>query len=82
MLPNIAPDCLGWYVADMNEEPVIGYTVKETAANLRVHEETVRRWVRGGLPALNVGSEVRPDYRIEPAVLREWLANRKSRPAG
>jgi excisionase family DNA binding protein len=60
----------------MNDEPLVGYTVKETAANLRVHEETVRRWIRAGLPALNVGTRMRPDYRIKPAVLEAWLADR------
>lgn len=52
---------------------MVAYTVKETAANLRVHEETVRRWIRAGMPVLNVGSAARPSYRIEPDVVRDWL---------
>ena len=69
-------------MAHMKEGPLVGYTVKETADNLRVNPETVRRWIRAGLPAFNVGSEIRPDYRIEPDVLREWLKTHKPGPGG
>lgn len=53
------------------------WTVAQLAAYLQVHEETVRRWIRGGMPALNVGSRQRPDYRIEPNVARCWIARRQ-----
>src|SRR4051812_20646990 len=53
------------YHAEMGEKPVVGYTVKQTAQSLNVNPVTVRRWIRAGLPAFNVGSTARPDYRIE-----------------
>jgi Helix-turn-helix domain len=61
----------------MGEKPVVGYTVKQTAESLNVNPVTVRRWIRAGLPAFNVGSIARPDYRIEPDVLRAWLTANK-----
>lgn len=53
-------------------------TVKEVAEDLRVHPRTVLRWIKDGLPAINVGSAQRPDWRIEPAALREWLGRRQA----
>lgn len=64
----------------MSDQPLVGITVKETAENLRVHPRTVLRWIRDGLPAFNVGSAQRPDWRIEPDVLRDWL-ERRTRPS-
>lgn len=64
----------------MGDGPVIAFNVKTTAESLQVNPETVRRWIRAGLPALNVGTTERPDYRIEPAKLREWLESGRTTP--
>lgn len=60
----------------MNERPLVAVTVRDAAGNLSVHPRTVLRWIKDGLPAINVGSAQRPDWRIEPDVLREWLERR------
>jgi excisionase family DNA binding protein len=62
----------------MEEQRVVGLTVKEVAEDLRIHPRTVLRWIKDDLPAINVGSALRPDWRIEPTVLREWLERRQS----
>ncbi len=61
----------------MDDQRLVGLTVKEVAEDLRVHPRTVLRWIKDGLPALNIGSAQRPDWRIEPPVLREWLERRQ-----
>lgn len=52
--------------------PVVGLTVEEAAAALRVDEKTVRAAIKKeGLPARMVGK----GYRIDPEALRIWIAN-------
>ena len=51
-------------------------TVDEVAERLKVHAETVRRWVRAGaLAALDLGSRS-GGYRIKRADLDEFVARR------
>ncbi len=66
----------------MDDQRLIGLTVKEVAEDLRVHPRTVLRWIKDGLPALNIGSARRPDWRIEPAALRTFLEQRREGGAG
>jgi excisionase family DNA binding protein len=50
-------------------------TVEEVAAELRVHPETVRNWIRTGeLDALDIGRE----YRIYRADLDAFIQRRKT----
>jgi excisionase family DNA binding protein len=50
-------------------------TVEEVAAELRVHPETVRTWIRTGeLDALDIGRE----YRIYRADLDDFIQRRKT----
>ncbi len=47
-------------------------TVKEVAAKLRVHEETVRRWIRAGhLATVQLGDS--SNYRIRSSVVDEFV---------
>jgi excisionase family DNA binding protein len=49
-------------------------TVPEVAATLRLHPDTVRRWLRAGqLPALNLGG--RRGYRVRQSELDRFLAS-------
>lgn len=49
-------------------------TVPEVAATLRLHPDTVRRWLRAGqLPAVNLGG--RRGYRIRRSELDRFLAS-------
>jgi excisionase family DNA binding protein len=49
-------------------------TVPEVAATLRLHPDTVRRWLRAGqLPAVNLGG--RRGYRIRRSELDRYLAS-------
>lgn len=44
------------------------FTVREVAEHYRVSSETIRRWISlGKLPAINIGSQVLPKYRIPAA---------------
>ena len=55
------------------------YTVKEVAERLRVHVETVRRWIKAGdLTAVRLGD--RTGYRISEADLRAFTEGRKEAP--
>ena len=55
------------------EEPL---TVEEVAAELRIHPETVRAWIRTGeLDALDIGRE----YRIYRADLNDFIQRHKTR---
>ncbi len=50
-------------------------TVEDVAAELRVHADTVRTWIRTGeLDAVDVGRE----YRIYRADLDEFIKNRRT----
>jgi excisionase family DNA binding protein len=52
------------------------WRVHELADYLRVNERTVRRWIAAGMPALNIGTRERPEWRVEEAAWRAWLAAR------
>ena len=54
-------------------------TVQEVAADLQVHEETVRRWVRDGLlPVADLGRKA--GYRVKRADLDAFLDQRYGSP--
>lgn len=56
-------------------------TVRDVAESLKVHEETVRRWIRrGDLVALDLGGP-RAGYRIRPSDLNEFINDNFSRPS-
>ncbi len=64
-----------------NWPPLIGLTVAEVAASLRVNEKTVRTAIKtGNLPAKFIGK----GYRVEESALRAWVAagDGKDRNAG
>jgi excisionase family DNA binding protein len=51
-------------------------TVREVADYLKVHEETVRRWIRDGeLPVLDLGGQ-KTGYRIRRGELDTFIARR------
>lgn len=53
------------------------YTVDEVAAQLSVHPETVRNWIKTGqLIAINLGGSA--GYRISEADLADFLRKRRS----
>ena len=48
-------------------------TVRDVAETLKVHEETVRRWIRrGDLVALDLGGP-RAGYRVRPSDLEKFI---------
>ncbi len=48
-------------------------TVRDVAESLKVHEETVRRWIRrGDLVALDLGGP-RAGYRVRPSDLNAFI---------
>lgn len=51
-------------------------TLAELTDYLRVHRTTVQRWIRAGLPVINVGSVKRPDWRFVLGEVRTWLDDR------
>lgn len=53
------------------------YTLGEVAAYLRVHAQSVRRWLRAGDLA---GAKVGNGYRITGAAVTAFLAEREGRP--
>ena len=54
-------------------------TVRDVAEILRVHEETVRRWIRrGDLMALDLGGP-RAGYRIRPSELDRFINSNYNR---
>ena len=51
-------------------------TVRDVADYLKVHEETVRRWIRDGeLPVLDLGGQ-KTGYRIRRGELDGFIAKR------
>lgn len=51
-------------------------TVRGVADYLKVHEETVRRWIRNGeLPVLDLGGQ-KTGYRIRRGALDQFIAQR------
>lgn len=51
-------------------------TLKEVAAYLRIHVDTVRRWARQGtLPAVKLGKA----YRVNSGDLQSWWQDRLAR---
>lgn len=56
------------------------YTPGEIALLLRLHVKTVLGMLRAGAMGggiVNVGSEVRPDYRVPASAVNGWLAGRR-----
>lgn len=54
-------------------------TVTDIAKELRVHPETVRKWIRSGeLPATNIGPEHRPVYRVTRQDFEAFLQRRRT----
>ncbi len=54
-------------------------TVEQTAEELQVSIETVRRWIRSGeLPALELGSR-RGGYRLKPEDVDRFIEERYGR---
>ncbi len=55
-------------------------TVRDVAESLKVHEETVRRWIRrGDLVALDLGGP-RAGYRVRPSDLNAFIESNYNRP--
>jgi hypothetical protein len=61
---------------DAAERPAPYLTIKDVSAHYRVATKTVYRWIAAGLPALNVGSAQRPDYRLRLADVEAFLRSR------
>ena len=58
------------------DEPML--TVKQVAQRMNVDEATVRRWIQAGmLKAINIG-RIRPEYRIRPSDLDDFISNRET----
>lgn len=47
--------------------------MKEVAEWLRVSEKTIQRWIKLGMPVINVGSETRPDWRFDEQKVMTWI---------
>jgi excisionase family DNA binding protein len=57
-------------------------TVKQVADIMSVDEKTIRNWIqRGDLRAVNIG-RLRPEYRIRPADLDEFISRRQTDRSG
>jgi predicted site-specific integrase-resolvase len=54
-------------------------TMTELATWLQIHPKTIQRWIKDGLPVLNIGSPVRPDWRFAWVEVRAWLEEREKR---
>lgn len=53
-------------------------TVKQVADIMSVDEKTIRNWIqRGDLRAVNIG-RLRPEYRIRPTDLDEFISRRQT----
>lgn len=54
------------------------YTIKEVSEMLKVHDRTIRRYIRSGeLQAINLGSDSQPNWRIREDDLEEFLEKKK-----
>jgi excisionase family DNA binding protein len=54
-------------------------TVKQVAEQMSVDDKTVRNWIqRGELRAVNIG-RLRPEYRIRPSDLEDFIVNRETK---
>jgi excisionase family DNA binding protein len=54
------------------------YTIKEAAELLKVHDRTIRRYIKSGeLKAANLGSEEQPNWRITEEDIKEFLDSKK-----
>jgi len=55
------------------------FTVRQVAEQLKVHEQTIRRWARQGLgpPSVKVGAH--GHYRFPRLEFEDWLRNERSR---
>lgn len=63
-------------MAEKMEWPLIGMTLEETAAALRVDRKTIFKAIQeGGLPARKVGV----GWRIDPDAVKAWLASGNAR---
>ena len=63
-------------MSQSQDEPML--TVKQVARRMNVDEATVRRWIQAGdLRAVNIG-RLRPEYRIRPSDLDEFIRNRQT----
>jgi excisionase family DNA binding protein len=52
-------------------------TVKQIAEELQVNDNTVRDWIKSKeLTAFNVGSKLRPDYRIKRTDFDKFITAR------
>ncbi len=52
-------------------------TPSRIAREMGVRQSTPKRWIRDGLlPAVNIGTEARPNYRILEDDFQEFLARR------
>ena len=62
----------------------MGYlTVEQVAKRLLTGPAAIRRKIRdGNLPAVNIGSVQRPQWRIDEDDLARWEAERRSQPTG
>ena len=59
-------------MADSTRDELL--TVREITQRLKVHEETVRRWIREGeLPAILLGSS-KGGYRVKDSDLNAFLS--------
>lgn len=55
------------------------FTVGQIAAGYQVSTKTVTRWIAAGLPAVNLGSAQRADWRLRWPQVRAWLEARNGR---
>jgi excisionase family DNA binding protein len=55
------------------------YTIEEVAQKLKVHDRTVRRYIKSGdLKAVNLGSESQPNWRIQDIDFLAFLEKKKT----
>lgn len=55
------------------------FTIDEIAEQLKVHDRTVRRYIKSGdLKAVNLGSENQPNWRIQDIDFLAFLEKKKT----